>query len=212
MLSPRRLKLAEQSNSKRAYQLVKDLISEQQGRSSTIQDKSWKCLTEEKEILSRWTEYCSELYNHESCGNDAVLDCSQPPDKDLQPILREEVESEVALMKRANSACVDNIPAELVQASGETMINVLTETCHRIWRTGEWPTPCTQSLIITLPKKGNLQLCQNYRTISLISHPSKVMLKVILNRLNLNPKLKRYLLKRSYIHSRKKHHRTDLQP
>ena len=54
------------NNSKRAYQLVKDLTSEKQGRSSTIQDKSGKCLTEEKEILSRWTEYCSELYNYES--------------------------------------------------------------------------------------------------------------------------------------------------
>ena len=63
------------------------------------------------------------------------------------------------------------------------MIDVLTEICNRIWRTGEWPTPWTQSLIITLPKKGNLQLCQNYRTISLISHSSKVMLKVILNML-----------------------------
>ena len=81
------------NNSERAYQLVKDLTSEKQGRSSTIQDKSGKCLTEEKEILSRWTEYCSELYNHESCGNNAVLDCSQPPDKDLQPTLREKVES-----------------------------------------------------------------------------------------------------------------------
>ena len=63
------------------------------------------------------------------------------------------------------------------------MIDVLTEICNRIWRTGEWATPWTQSLIITLPKKGNLQLCQNYRTISLISHSSKDMLKVILNRL-----------------------------
>ena len=61
------------------------------------------------------------------------------------------------------------------------MIDVLTEICNRIWRTGEWPTPWTQSLIITLPKKGNLQLCQNYRTISLFSHSSKVMLKVIIN-------------------------------
>ena len=63
------------------------------------------------------------------------------------------------------------------------MVDVLTEICNRIWKTGESPTPWTQSLIITLPKKGNLQLCQNYRTISLISHSSKVMLKVILNRL-----------------------------
>ena len=89
----------------------------------------------------------------------------------------------VASMKKGKSAGVDNIPAELVEASRETMIDVLTEICNRIWRIGEWPTPWTQSLIITLPKKGNLQLCQNYRTISLISHWSKVMLKVILNRL-----------------------------
>ena len=63
------------------------------------------------------------------------------------------------------------------------MIDVLTEICNRVWRTGEWSTPWTQSLIITLIKKGKLQLCQNYRTISLNSHSSKVMLKVILNRL-----------------------------
>ena len=150
------------NNSKRAYQLVKDLTSEKQGRSSAIQDKSGKCLTEEKEILSRWTEYCSELYNCESCGDNAVLDCSQPRE-DLQPILREEVEIAVASLKKGKSAGVDNIPAELVQAGGETMIDVLTEICNRIWRTGEWPTPWTQSQIITLPKKGNLQLCQNYQ-------------------------------------------------
>ena len=171
------------NNSKRAYQLVKDLTSEKQGSYLTIQDKSGKCLTEEKEILSRRTEYCSELYNYESCGDNAVLDCSQPLEEDLQPILREEVEIAVASLKKGKSAGVDNIPAELVQAGGETMIDVLTEICNRIWRTGEWPTPWTQSLIITLPNKGNLQLCQNYRTISLISHSSKVMLKVILNRL-----------------------------
>ena len=147
------------NNSKRAYQLVKDLTSEKQGRSSTIQDKSGKCLTEEKEILSRWTEYCSELCNYESCGDNAVLDCSQPPEEDLLPILREEVEIAVASLKKGKSAGVDNIPAELVQASGETTIDALTEICNRIWRTGEWPTPWTQSLIITLPKKGNLQLC-----------------------------------------------------
>ena len=55
--------------------------------------------------------------------------------------------------------------------------------CNKIWKTGEWPTTWIQSLVITLLKKGNLLLCQNYRTISIISHPSKVMLKIILNRL-----------------------------
>ena len=100
-----------------------------------------------------------------------------------QPILREEVESAVASLKQEKSAGVDNIPTELVQAGGETMIDILKEICNRIWRTGEWHTPWTQTVIITLPTKGNLPLCKNYRTISLISLSSKVMLKVILNRL-----------------------------
>ena len=86
-------------------------------------------------------------------------------------------------MKKGKSAGVNNIPAELVQAGGEDVITALTTICNRIWQTGEWPTPGTHSLVTTLPKKGNLQQCQNYRIISLISHPSKVMLKVILNRL-----------------------------
>ena len=170
------------NNSKKAYQLVKDLTTEKQGKSTTIQDKSGKCLTEENEILNRWTEYCSDLYNYETDGDPTVLDCPQIPDEEHHPILREEVEA-VKALRMGMSAGVDNIPAELVQAGREAMIDILTAICNKIWKTGEWPTTWTQSLVITLPKKGNLQLCQNYRTISLISHPSKVILKIILNRL-----------------------------
>ena len=96
-------------------------------------------------------------------------------------------------LKKGKSAGADNVPAELVQAGGEAMISALLTICNKIWQTEEWPTPWTQSLIITLPKKGNLQLCQNYRTISLISHPSKVMLNILLNRLK--PQAKRSSLR-----------------
>ena len=77
------------------------------------------------------------------------------------------------------SSWVDNIPAELAQAGGE-VTTALSTICNRICQTGEWPTPWTQSLVITLPKKSNLQQCQNYQTISFISHPNIVLLKVIL--------------------------------
>ena len=49
------------SNSKRTYQLVKDLTTVKQGKATTVQDRLGKCLTEERQILNRWTEYCSEL-------------------------------------------------------------------------------------------------------------------------------------------------------
>ena len=93
------------------------------------------------------------------------------------------MEAAVQSLKKGKSAGVDNIPAELVQAGGEDLITILTTICNKIWQTGEWPTPWTQSLVITLLKKGNLQQCQNYQKISLITHQSKVMLKIILNRL-----------------------------
>ena len=171
----------KKNNSKKTYQLVKDLTSTKQGRTTTIQDKDGKCLTEEQDILKRWSEYCSELYNYRATGDPEVLNV--PPANDNYPILCEEVEAAVKSLKKGKSAGADNVPAELVQAGGETMISALLTVCNKIWQTGEWPRPWTQSLIITLPKKGNLQLCQKYRTISLISHPSQVMLKILLNRL-----------------------------
>ena len=67
---------------------------------------------------------------------------------------------------------------------GPNRIPNLKKKTPKIWQTGECPTPWTQSLVITLPKKSNPQQCQNYGTISLINHPSKVMLKIILNKLN----------------------------
>ena len=143
-----------------------------QGNATTVQDSSGKYLTEEREILNRWTEYCTELYNYKANGDPSVLDCPQTDTEDDHPILLKGVESAVQLLKKGKSSGVDNIPAELAQAGGENVTTVLTIICRKIWQTGEWPTPWTQSLVITLPKKGNPQLCQNYRTINLINHPS----------------------------------------
>ena len=111
------------------------------------------------------------------------LNCRQTDTEDDHPNLHREVEGAVQSLEKGKSTGVNNIPAELVQAGGEDVITTLTTICNKIWQTEEWPIPWNKSLVITLPKKGNLQQCQNYRTISLISHPSKVMLKIILNRL-----------------------------
>ena len=78
---------------------------------------------------------------------------------------------------------MDNVPSELLSSGGEEAVKALTVLCQKIWNAKKWPTEWTQSLMIPLPKKGNLRQCQNYRTISLISHPSKVMLRIILNHL-----------------------------
>ena len=75
------------NNSKRAYQLVKDLTTVKQGKATVVQDRSGKCLTEERQILNRWTEYCSEL---KANGDPSVLNCPQTDTED-DHILRREV-------------------------------------------------------------------------------------------------------------------------
>ena len=104
---------------------------------------------------------------------------------------------------------VDNIPAELVQEGGEAMIDVLTSICNKSLKTGEWLATWTQSLVISFPKKGNLQLCQNYRIISPISHHSMVNMKIILNRLQ--SQAKKLCRRASLFPSGKEHHRANIQ-
>ena len=72
------------------------------------------------------------------------------------------MEAAVQSLKKGKSAGVDNIPAELVKAGGKDVIIALRTISNKMWQTGEWPIPWTQSLVITLSKKGNLQQCQNY--------------------------------------------------
>ena len=117
------------NNSKRAYQLVKDLTTVKQGKVTTVQDRSGKCLTEERQILNRWTEYFSELYKLKTNGDPSVLNCTQTDTEDDHPMLRREIEAAVQSLRKGKSAGINNIPAELVQAGGEDVITVLTTIC-----------------------------------------------------------------------------------
>ena len=81
--------------SKMAYQLVKDLTTVKQGKATTVQDRSGKCLTEDRQTPNGWTEYCSELYNYKANGAPSVLNCPQTDTEDDHPILRREVEAAV---------------------------------------------------------------------------------------------------------------------
>ena len=64
------------NNSKRAYEVVKDLTTVKLRKVTSVQDRSGKCLKEKRQILNRWTEYCSELYNHKANGDPSVLNCT----------------------------------------------------------------------------------------------------------------------------------------
>ena len=77
----------------------------------------------------------------------------------------------------------DGIPAELFQILKDNAVIVLHSMCQQIWKNEQWPQDCKRSVFIPVPKKGNVKECPNYHTIALISHTSKVMLKILQARL-----------------------------
>ena len=85
----------------------------------------------------------------------------------------------------------DGIPVELFQILKDDSLKVLHSICQQIWKTQQWPQDWKRSVSIPIPKKGNLKECSNYRTIALISHASKVMLKILQARIQqyVNPEL-----------------------
>ena len=77
----------------------------------------------------------------------------------------------------------DRIPVELFQILKDDAVKVLHSICHQIWKTQQWPQDWKRSVFIPIPKKGNAKECSIYLTIVLISHASKVMLKILQARL-----------------------------
>ena len=77
----------------------------------------------------------------------------------------------------------DGIPAELFQILKDDAVKVLHSICQKIWKTQQWPQDWKRSVFIPIPKKNNAKECSNYCTIALISHASKVMLKILQTRL-----------------------------
>ena len=77
----------------------------------------------------------------------------------------------------------DGISVELFQILKDDAVKMLHSTCQQVWKTQQWPQDWKRSVFIPIPKKGNAKECSNYHTIALISHVSKVMLKILLARL-----------------------------
>ena len=77
----------------------------------------------------------------------------------------------------------DRIPVELFQILKDDAVKVLHSISQQIWKTQQWPRDWKRSVFITIPKKGNAKECSHYHTIALISHASKVMLKILQARL-----------------------------
>ena len=137
-------------------------------------------LTEAEDIKKTWQEYAEELYKNElhDQDNDNGVITGLEPD-----ILECEVKWALESITTNEPSGGDGIPVELFQILKDDAVEVLPSICQQIWKTQQWPQDWKRSVFIPIPKKGNAKECSNYHTIALISHVSKVVLKILQARL-----------------------------
>ena len=100
-----------------------------------------------------------------------------------QDILECEISWAIGNITMNKASGGEGIPVELFQILKDDAVKVLYSRCQQIWKTQQWPQDWKRSVFIPIPKKGNGKECSNYRTIALISHASKVVLKILQARL-----------------------------
>ena len=138
--------------------------------------------TEAEDIKKRRQQYTEELYKkdlHNSDNHYGVITHLEPD------ILEYEVKWVVGSITTNKASGGAGIPVELFQILEYDVVKVLHSICQQTWNTQQWPQDWKRSVFIPITKKGNAKECSNYCTVALISHASKVMLKILQARLNI---------------------------
>ena len=162
------------------FKKIRDSKGTYHAKMGSIKDRNSMDLTEAEDI-KRWQEYTEELYKkdlQDPDNHNGVITHLEPD------ILEHEVKwaLENITMNKANGC--DVITIELFQILKDNAVKVLQSIYQQIWKTQQWPRDWKMSVFIQISKKGNAKECSNYCTIALISHTSKVMLKILQARLN----------------------------
>ena len=141
----------------------------------------WTTVCQKKQkILRRGGKNTEELYKKDlhNPGNHDGMITNLEPDK-----LEYEVKWAFESITTNKASGGDGTPVELFQILKDDAVKVLHSVCQQIWKTQQWSQDWKRSVFIPIPKKGNAKECSNYHTIAIISHASKVMLKILQARL-----------------------------
>ena len=149
-----------------------------QAKMGSIKDRNGMDLTEAEDIKKKWQEYTEELlkkYLHNSDNHEGVITHTHLE----SDILECEVRWALGSITTKKASGGDGIPVELFQIPKDDAVKVLHSLCQQIWKNQQWPQDWKRSVFIPILKKGKAKQCSNYHRIALISHTSKVMLKIL---------------------------------
>ena len=165
-------------DAKDMHKKIRELTNRNQcSNSGCIKAKDGSVLLEKEEILERWSEYIEELFDDNRTALPELRKNISGP-----KILKSEIEAAINKIKKNKAQGPDNIVIEMIQATGDFGIDKITEISNEIYDSGKIPEDLTKSIFIALPKKPGATECELHRTISLMSHVIKIILRVLMMR------------------------------
>ena len=162
------------------FKKIRDTKQTFHAKMGTIKNRNGTDLTKAEDIKKRWQEYTEELYKkdfHDPDNLDGMITHLEPD------ILQCEVKWALRSITINKASGGDGIPVELFQILKNDAVKVLYSIGQQIWKTQQWAQDWKRSVFVPIPKKDNAKECLNYCTITLMSHTSKVMLKILQARL-----------------------------
>ena len=146
-------------------------------KNNLVMDTEGNLLMEMDDILKRWTEDIKELYEDEQEVMDLELD-EQGPE-----IMKEEIRAAMNRMKKGKAIGKDGIAVEIPESLGEKGLEIIKEVANKIYKTRIVPEQLIEKVIITIPKVAGKLKCEQYRTINIINHMAKIILRVVIERM-----------------------------
>ena len=177
---------ADMGNMKTLYGITKTICNERTHKNTAINDRGGKTITDDSSRLARWKEHFEEILSRPPPTNPMVITADEVPEIEeisTRPISKGEVKNAISSQKNGKTAGVDNIVEELLKADINTTTQKLHEVIQMIWENEVMPHEWLKGLIVKLPKKGNLKECTNWRGITLLVIASKVLGKILIERL-----------------------------
>ena len=169
------------------YRITNELTGCKNGGNVPVKNINGENLASKVEQEKRWIEHFSNVLNQEPPQRPLVLTEEdhfiEQPNFDDGIILVEEVQSAIKHLKNNKAPGLDNIHAEFLKHGGEELVKKLTVICNTIWENEIVPDDWQKGSIIKLPKKGDLSICDNWRGITLLSVPGKILNYILLTRL-----------------------------
>ncbi|KAI5631681.1 reverse transcriptase (RNA-dependent DNA polymerase) domain-containing protein [Phthorimaea operculella] len=167
-----------------AYNIIRQIDKKPQRKGTAILEEAGKVLIDSKDIAKRWARYIEKLYEGDGMLENFIEKKESVDIDNLGPdILREEFEIALNNIQNGKAVGLDNLHIELIKyVVCEPLKDEIFSIIQEMYRSGQIPRDFQQSRIVTLPKKPKTLKCEEHRTLSLISQASKILIKIIQNR------------------------------